>query len=377
MSTVLSAQLNRPVQIHALTSLRFFAALYVVFFHVFPHSQGATPLILKFIDLGFVSVSFFFLLSGYILAIVYLPRCSQLDLRRFYIARFSRVYPLFFLTLLADTPILLHKRVGLYGLKAATLKTAATLVGHMLLLQAWTRKLQFALNEPSWSLSVEALFYLSFPVVGRALWRLNGRRIWIASAALYVGGQFIIKLSSSSLNVDQVKFNPLLHLSTFALGVLLARAQRGRNPSGSPVMPRSWILYGTFLLSTIAFLFVVEFRPLLPYTNVHDGLLAPIFAALIWALSYSDFLISRWLSQRWLVVLGESSFALYLVHIVILHWCRGDDEQMPGVAFIPYLLLCVGVSVLLFYTFEAPARKWLIRALQSPTPETIEASSDA
>jgi len=377
MPKALSPQLTRPDQIHALTSLRFFAALYVVFFHVFPSSQATSPVVVRFISLGFVSVSFFFLLSGYILAIVYLPRNVKLEKRRFYIARFSRIYPLFFLTLVADTPILLHKRIALYGLKAAILKTSGTFIGHIFLLQAWTAKLQYAINEPSWSLSVEVIFYLCFPLLGRALWRLRGRSIWITATALYVGGQSIVWLLTAFLKVDQVKFNPLLHLSTFALGVLLARWQRDQSPSKSPVMPRATLLYGALALSAIAFFLIVQLRPLLPYTNIHDGLLAPIFAALIWALSYPQFRVSRWLSQRWLVVLGESSFGLYLIHIVVLDWYRRTDERMSMEGFTMYLLLCIGLSVLLFYIFEAPARRWLISALKSSTPETLEAASDA
>lgn len=59
-----------------LTSLRFFAALFVVFFHTTPLALRARlpGVIAQTLGLGFTSVSFFFTLSGYILAIVYLSR---------------------------------------------------------------------------------------------------------------------------------------------------------------------------------------------------------------------------------------------------------------------------------------------------------------
>ncbi len=289
MPEATSAPLNRPAPIHALTSLRFFAAFYVVLFHVFPLRDSLPPLGISFLSLGFTSVSFFFFLSGYILAIVYLPRQGEFQMRRFYVARFARIYPLFLLTILADTPILLHKRVLAYGLKSAVLKTIGTLAGNLLLIQAWITKLQFALNEPSWSLSVETAFYLAFPFLGRALWKLSGRTLWITAIVLYVGGQCITRFFTVFLTVNQVKFNPLFHFSTFALGILLARWQRPGDLSEPPKTPHSGLLYGSLAAAAIASFLTVRFNSSLPYTNVHDGLLAPIFAALIWPLSYPKF----------------------------------------------------------------------------------------
>jgi hypothetical protein len=111
MSTALN---NRPEKIHALTSLRFFAAFYVVLFHTVPLVFGdrmQATLTQRAISLGYVSVSFFFLLSGYILAMVYLRSGRPIDKRNFSSARFARVYPLFLVTLLADTPFVLLSRM--------------------------------------------------------------------------------------------------------------------------------------------------------------------------------------------------------------------------------------------------------------------------
>ncbi|MBB5062428.1 acyltransferase [Granulicella mallensis] len=376
MPKALSPQLNRPDQIHALTSLRFFAALYVVFFHEFPGSQKIPSFILHLISLGFISVSFFFLLSGYILAIVYLPR-TKLETRNFGVARFARIYPLLFVTLLADTPFLLHQRTALYGIKPAIVKTIGTLIGNMLLLQAWTAKLQYALNEPAWSLSVEAFFYASFPIIGKALWRLHGRSLWLTATAVYVFGQLAVWLLTVPMHMGELKFHPLLHLSTFALGILLARWQRDNNSRMAPAGPPTTLLYATLVLSIAAFFAIVQLGHRVPYTNLQHGLLAPLFAAVIWALSYPQFRVSQWLSQRWLVVLGESSFGLYLLHAVVLHWYVGTSEKMTGEQFAVYLFLCVGLSVLSFYYFETPVRRWLISAFKSRSRETLEAASDA
>ena len=104
-----SKQGQRPEKIHALTSLRFFAAFYVVCFHslwngTFLPSLHRNSYLGKLIHLGYSQVSFFFLLSGYILAFVYLRDNRPIAARKFFLARFARIYPLLFLALLADTP---------------------------------------------------------------------------------------------------------------------------------------------------------------------------------------------------------------------------------------------------------------------------------
>jgi peptidoglycan/LPS O-acetylase OafA/YrhL len=80
---------QQNTQIRPLTALRFIAAVYVVLFHTAPAGlRSVTP---KFLDLGYCSVSFFFLLSGFVLAIAYLQRPIPTPKRDFWIARFARI----------------------------------------------------------------------------------------------------------------------------------------------------------------------------------------------------------------------------------------------------------------------------------------------
>src|ERR1700731_3636575 len=190
MAQATSKPVERLEKIHALTSLRFFAALFVVCYHTiwtFLPWIRRESLPGRFLDLGYVSVSFFFLLSGYILAVVYLRRGGPIRLKDFYRARFARVYPLFFLTMVLDTPSVYLKWVARYGVKSALVKTAISFTGSAVMLQGW--RLQFCyIDFPNWSLSVETLFYLSFPFLGVALWRLRGLRLYAVAGAIYFAG---------------------------------------------------------------------------------------------------------------------------------------------------------------------------------------------
>jgi peptidoglycan/LPS O-acetylase OafA/YrhL len=367
-------------KIHALTSLRFFAALFVVLYHVtwefLPGVQNEHVLA-GLIRLGFISVSFFFLLSGYILGVVYLGREGPVMRGAFYQARFARVYPLFFLTLVLDTPNLFLARWTMYGLASAVLKTATTFAGNTMMLQAWILNLR-GIDNPNWSLSVETLFYLVFPFLGVALWKLRGPSLWVAGAAIYLGGQALVLVVASRIGVYAAEFQPLLHLSTFAIGILLARWQMlDRRESGDLRGRKGWAPWLVSALAVVCFSAVVYWSPLIPNSSLCDGLLAPIFCGAIWAFSHSDWLPARLLSVPWLVVLGEASFGLYLIHIPVIHLFEHLGWQHIPVLFPVYLAFAIGLSVVSFYYFEIPMRSWIMkRSHVVRVKEAVEMASD-
>jgi peptidoglycan/LPS O-acetylase OafA/YrhL len=375
-------------KIHPLTSLRFFAAFYVVIYHTLgnlvrgqflpgnietPHPADALPNFgSRFLSLGFVSVSFFFLLSGYILAIVYLRRDKPINRRKFFVARFARVYPLFFLTLLMDLPFAFRGLAMFTSVHHAIVKVPVNFVVETLMLHAWL--VRFAgINFPSWSLSAEALFYLSFPFIGAGLWQLRGRARWAAALLLFVGGQAIVFAWSTFFELSPFQPIPLLHLSTFALGILLASWQFDPRRQ----TPQPWRAYAALAAAAIATVAVVEVSPWVPLHNLGDGILAPIFMLLIWALSSSPTVFSRILSVSWLVVLGEASFGLYLLHIPVLHIFESVHSIAQPWAYALYLTLTITLSVISFYFVEAPLRRWILASFDKHPRESLEAASIA
>ena len=83
-----------------MTGLRCFAAINIVFFH-FSNPQWF-GFLAPVVNAGFISVSYFILLSGFVLAYNYAERArnGELDRKRFWEARFTRIYPIYFLSLL-------------------------------------------------------------------------------------------------------------------------------------------------------------------------------------------------------------------------------------------------------------------------------------
>src|SRR3984893_6141473 len=156
-------------QISPLTSVRFFAASLVLFHHsvrtflpVFSDRgiHGVPGDMAGIVSLAApVSASFFFFLSGYVLSFVYLHHVQVLDKSNFFAARFARLYPLYFVVLVLDTPELLVPEVQRYGMKIGLTKTAGIFAANAVMLQVWKGSRLLRINRPSWSLCVEVFFY--------------------------------------------------------------------------------------------------------------------------------------------------------------------------------------------------------------------------
>ncbi|MDA7714365.1 acyltransferase [Candidatus Pelagibacter sp.] len=155
---------------------RGFAALFVVIYHykVFIKEDISIYLIsekqLPFYDYtffiwdkGWLAVQFFFILSGFIFHELYLEPLSKnkISFKKFFLLRFSRLYPLHLLTLLISA--ILFFLFDLYDV--STWKINGDLKHFFLnifLLQSWGVENFQSFNEPSWSISIEIMCYFIF-----------------------------------------------------------------------------------------------------------------------------------------------------------------------------------------------------------------------
>ncbi len=162
----------------ALTAVRFLVALWVVLYHaryiyVFP-----SPL-KELVGSGYVGVSIFFILSGFILCYSYLPR--EVEPTIFWLARFARIWPVYACGLLVTLPIFYETTV------ARNPSTALTIgIPVVLLAQSWIPHSVLGWNSPGWSLSAEAAFYAIFPFILRPAVGTFRRNFWVACAALWL-----------------------------------------------------------------------------------------------------------------------------------------------------------------------------------------------
>jgi peptidoglycan/LPS O-acetylase OafA/YrhL len=323
-------------RLDSLTGLRFFAAGIVLLYHA--SLFWDLPSWLRFADAGLTGVSFFFVLSGFVLM---WSRREGEAAPTFWWHRFARVWPLHFLTFLLA--LMLLPAVGIEG----SLLNAG-------LLQAWHPDIAIShgLNQPSWSLSAEAFFYLLFPLLVVPVARCRPRRVIAITAGMALAFAVIaLALSEGSVSRWLLYTFPLYRLGEFVTGMALAVAiRRGWRPR----LSLRYVLVGT--AAVYAVWGTLMAGKVMPF--VSGAVMVVPFALLICAAAASDIDTggSR-LSGRWLVLLGQWSFALYLIHWPVLKGMRalGDAAWVA----IPAGVLSIALAAALFTFFERPVERFL------------------
>jgi peptidoglycan/LPS O-acetylase OafA/YrhL len=360
----------------ALTSLRFIAALWIAVFHLWRFDRWSTPAVVEHVVVAApVAVSFFFVLSGFLLTVSYVDDAGRLSTtaRAFWRARFARVMPLYWLSLVVAAPIAvaLWRKAG--ADPAALSDVVKDLAAAAFVVQGWIPGRALAINPPAWSIVVEVAFYAVFPVIAPYLVREARRApgqwlagLWLLSVAPGVALIFadpdgvvlargFVAHDVHAYWLDIVKYHPLLRLSELLLGVVVG----ARFAGGSRVKA------GAGVAAAIGVVVVAAAG--LPYTVQHNGLLAPLFALIIVAAaSSSSSSSSSLLAARPLVKLGEASYALYLLHVPLLWWIAGIGERRTGAKILEdpahaaaALAFVVVASVVVYAAFEDPLRRRL------------------
>jgi peptidoglycan/LPS O-acetylase OafA/YrhL len=355
---------RKPAPLRALTGLRCFAALNIVFFH-FSNPQWF-GFMAPVVNAGFISVSYFILLSGFVLGYNYNERAQkgELDRKRFWEARFTRIYPIYLLSLLLSLPQLPSE----YPTHThAMFWTGMVLTP--LLLQGFIPATATFLNTPAWTMSAEAFYYVLFPWIAK--WK---RPVRIAPHLVKMGGVWLLGLVPGALyiafNPDGIphpdrwsygpwlwalKYTPYTHLASFVFGVMLANLDQ--------MVPRASQLRLTLGILGFGGIYgLLRLGPLVPYAIVHDGLLMPLFGCVILGLA-GDNVLAHALGVRPLVFVGEASYCLYLLHFNmwnLLHQTHVLDAL--GLSrfdpWISYVLLIV-MAILALYFIEKPAQRKL------------------
>ena len=385
---------ERP-RLPALTSVRFLAALWVALFHM--QAMGAfffhSIVVQHLASIGYAGVSFFFVLSGFILVYTYSGRTSTL--RRFWQARFARVYPALAFSLLITAPgffyCCVHMRAHDPRLFVPEWAWAAnhltlSVILCLTLLESWIPQTALAWNMPAWSLSVEAFFYLLFPFLLPRLSRLTRRQLialipagWVLILACSLAYTHLHPDGAAEVNsktlgpwINTLKFNPLVRLPEFVMGMatgLLFLRSRGAL-TDSEDRRRAWwfVLPGLLAITT-----TIALAPRIPYMVIHTALLAPAFAILIYGLALRPAGIGI-LEHPSMEALGEASYPFYLLHSMIIgsffmDFKTGHVRHQSALGLAAWLLIAVAIALVVDRLIERPLRR-LLRPKRLPSPVT-------
>jgi peptidoglycan/LPS O-acetylase OafA/YrhL len=373
---------ERPPALHWLTALRYPAAVWVVLIHSLNgvrSTMGCNPLpeslLNTFIERGYLGVSFFFMLSGFILTWNYPIIKSK---RSYLIARASRVLPVYYLSLLFALPILISGIIK-QGINLKVLVKSGIVIT---LTQSWIPDLSAWWNGPAWTLSCEAFFYLILPFILPFMANLMERNsknkavfllfaLWLIGLIApiwfickygtqlnpdFTADQAHEKMSHAKLFVERF---PLLRVIEFLAGVVLCIGFR-----------RFFVIYRPKLGIGLIFLGIIWIFSSFKITFILSmgTWCLPGFAMII-----SGAALTPWSgSPPWIfkpiLLLGNASYALYLFHvpardyllIITKHigFCNAlTGSQLLILIFILCLTSTTLLSIAIYLHFEEPARK--------------------
>lgn len=364
--------------IHALTSLRAFAAAWVVLYHfrldVDALLPGLSP-IMPLFDAGYAGVDIFFVLSGFIISYTYLEQLRNPHpgrWLRFLWLRLARIYPLHLLTLAAFYLILVPgpwSDLSVEGLR--TNIHNPDLPRQLLLTHGWGATGNHAWNYPAWSISVEWAAYLVFPLAAVLLWRLRAVPVamagLVASIAFNIGSFIVIARTGYQGDILLVRI-----VGEFLAGAFLFLLfQSGVT---ARVAPFAWDMAaaGSAIVAVAVTILVARTSDIAPVVAV------PAYALLILSLAHAAGPTSRFLSLPVLVYAGEASYALYMTHALTqrfiwtalppAEYLTDPLVERAGLVAVYALLLAV-VAVVAYELAEKPSRN-AMRAIV-PRPASV------
>lgn len=316
-------------------------------------------------------MTLFIVLSGFVLSVNYFDEFRRLRVVttwNFFVARFARIYPLYIVCL---AYLVVHQH--------ALNEPIDGWWRNALAIQAWSPNVSqaYSFDGPAWSLSVEFFLYACFPLLVPLIARLHRPRTILAvgagvAAATFALAAIFVATGHGSLPMEDPSSahrwlyrTPLTRLGDFALGILAARLFVVTRHS--PGLARAGGRLAA--ISAALFLALMAWPRLYFSAWSWDVAYAVPAVLLIFGLSVAQTgRLARFLSTSNIVLLGEASFAFYLVHLPMIgvlgagHW--GQDMSPTAVLdeifiFGAILALALGLHIGL----ELPARRRLRRLL--------------
>ncbi len=377
---------RRRAQLPSLTGLRFLAALCVFGFHItlsaspippnhpinpFADHRLADDLEWLFGKAGYLGVSFFFVLSGFVLTWSYQRTTTA---TAFWRRRLVKIFP---------------NHVVMWALAMLTFAAAITPTKgwllNLFLLHSFSPdgSTYVNVNPPSWTLCSELLFYLSFPVFIAGLRRIRAARLWYWAVGMVLGMVAVQvvnltlipatpKSAITPVSVTQFWFGyifPVPRMFEFVLGALIALiVAEGR-------FPKLKVWHAVALL-------VLGYAAALELPFVWGFNVATILgvAALIGTVAVADVQGRPWLmSGRRMVWLGEISFGFYLCQGVVVFYGRiltGEHTYPTPVALLVVAGFFVAALVAGWALFSLVESPMMRRFARSRKPAPVEPASE-
>jgi peptidoglycan/LPS O-acetylase OafA/YrhL len=340
---------SQATVIKPLISLRFIFAI-MIFMHHFPvNGSGLFP------QAGTLSVTFFFILSGFVLALNYKDKilCHKISRFSFFIKRLIKVYPLHFACFIAA--------VFLFG------GTIYQAVPNELLIQSWIpfKNYYFSFNPLSWYLSTQVFLYFMFPFLITILNKTGYKKAFI----LFLLIEIIILISTFFM--PEKYFHrfyyifPLPRLLDFVVGIFLCYVY---NIFQNKKLHYSKLKVSLFeiLSVTSLIIFIVEVKNVSEvYTySIYYWIPIAILILVFTIFNNAGGGISYLLTNKYLVSMGNVSFSFFMIHILVIQGLNRllthySVEIQWQLQFILYFVLTSALSILISKYYEKPVSTFI------------------
>ena len=376
-----------PRNIYQLTYLRFFLALSIYIHHFLTIGDrsflNSFPVYIQnFIKNSFGAVSIFFVLSGFVIMFSTLQSVNKFKVARFYGNRLVKIYPLYLCGLFL-TIIFIDQS-----------SSEKFFISHLVMFQTiipTSNYSEFSFNLPAWSICAEMFFYLIFPFFAFFIKISNFKYIWFPLLIFTITCNFIYakvwttimsgKLSGNSFidslsvvfisyaeNYPQVSFdyviytNPYSRLFNFFAGVSIA--------IGFYYFPQ---FFKSFTLKLFLFVVIIKIFHIVVSDNTLSNsafgrdfiffLLAISLITLILSVSSNSLKNNLRLQEdfqfrKFLILLGNSSYALYILQWPFLHFATmlisGPNVVLNMIILLVSIVIMIGISIGAHLLIERP-----------------------
>lgn len=309
---------------------------------------------------GSTGVSYLFILSGFVMTIVYYKPGEKFDHFSFWRNRLIRLYPLYIFAFLLTC---IYYYDSLFRIKPEKI------LANIFILQSWIPKYAQSFNYVAWSMTVEVFFYLFFPFFLVWTYRQSTRKlinfslvIWIISTTIFQ----ILWIGYIDQYRDFILYFPLFYFNSFVLGVVggIWYIREGRNETIS-TEKRFAVLTASFLVIATYTVLSMDFFPSWPHLiQPITGFLAPLLIVFIVALAMDQSFISKFMVHPILVNMGELAYGIYILHIPVkwlFEWAltSAGITNVEVVMYWAFLPLILSIAFIVHFYLDTPFRKWL------------------
>jgi len=354
-------------RIDQLTFTRFIAIVVVLFFH----DGGGVYLraLSEFLPFSLLttatsSVSYLYVLSGFVMSLVYHRPEQKFAVGKYWTSRILRLYPLYLISFLL---------VCYYYIDYIARIKPQKILANVFVVQAWWPPYAQSFNYAAWSMTVEFFFYALFPFFTMWAYRQSTKKLVALSLGLWAFSQtlhHILWIGFLEGNENLLIYFPPFHLGSFILGAVggIWFLREGRQRAIKPLTSLSIFGLGLLLVS----IYVVTSGNDLRFPRglqLMAGLLSPLLTVIVVALAMDKSRVSTLLNNPPLIALGDTSYGLYILHVPFMWIYKRALENSslanPRLIFdYSFLPLIVIFGLLIHYYIDTPIRDWLKKILQ-------------